>query len=88
MEMGLEIEEEYRQFLEDIKDSSLVFATYMNKIEYVNEYPGNTIDEAMEILKEKIKTYLCDNRPGEFEVSCGKCIYVKVLDTRKVKVFR
>lgn len=88
MEMGLEIEEEYRQFLDDIKDNSLVFAAYMDKTEYGDEYTCNTIKEAARILQEKINTYLCENRPGEFETNCGKCVYVTALDTRKVKVFR
>lgn len=80
MQMQLEIEDEYNQFLEDMKDSGFVFGRYMDEDEYEDEYSHNAIDEAMEILQEKIKTYLHENRPGEFFVTSGWCIFVMTPD--------
>lgn len=76
MEMQLEIEEEYQQFLEDIKEGGFIFGTYMDEAEYEDDYSRNAIDEAMGILQEKIRTYLHENRPGEFVVSSGWCVHV------------
>lgn len=76
MEMKLEIEEEYQQFLEDIKDSGYIFGVYMDEAEYEDDYSHNIIDEAMEILQEKNRAYLHENRPGEFVVSSGWCVHV------------
>lgn len=78
--MQLEIEDEYQQFLEDIKDSGFIFGAYMDETEYEDDYSHNAIDEAMEVLQEKIKTYLHENRPGEFVVSSGWCVHVMTPD--------
>lgn len=67
-EMQLEISEEYLQFLHDIQDKGFLNGCYMDETEYEDEYSHNTIGEAMEILREKIRTYLHENRPGEFVV--------------------
>lgn len=80
MKMQLEIEDEYNQFLEDIKDGGFIFGRYMDDDEYEDEYSHNAIDEAMEILQEKIRTYLHENRPGKFVVTSGWCIFVMTPD--------
>ncbi len=74
--MQNEIEYEYNQFLNDVKDSGFIFGTYMDESEYEDEYSRNAIDEAMGILQEKIRAYLHENRPGEFVVSSGWCVHV------------
>ncbi len=76
MEMYFEIEEEYKQFLKNIKDSGYIFGAYMDETEYEDEYSHNAIDEAMGVLQEKIRAYLHENRPGEFVVSSGWCVHV------------
>lgn len=76
MEMYFEIEEEYKQFLEDIKDSGFIFGAYMDETEYEDEYSHNAIDEAMGILQKKIRKYLHENRPGEFVVISDWCVHV------------
>lgn len=76
MEMQLEIEEEYEQFLEDIKDRGYIFGAYMDESDYEDEYSHNAIDEAMEILQNKIREFLHENRPNEFVVSSGWCVHV------------
>ena len=78
MKMQLEIEYEYNQFLKDMNDSGFVFGRYMDEDE--DEYSHNAIDEAMEILQEKIRTYLHENRPGEFVVTSGWYIFVMTPD--------
>lgn len=80
MQMQLEIEYEYNQFLKDMNDSGFAFGRYMDEDEYEDEYSHNAIDEAMEILQEKIKTYLHENRPGEFVVTSGWCVFVMTPD--------
>ena len=76
MEMQNEIEYEYNEFLRDIKDSGFIFGAYMDETEYEDEHSHNVIDEAMSVLQEKIRTYLHENRPGEFVVSSGWCVHV------------
>lgn len=76
MQMQLEIEYEYNQFLKGMKDSSFIFGRYMDEDEYEDEYSHNAIDKAMDILQEKIKAYLHEYRPGEFVVTSGWCIFV------------
>lgn len=76
MKMGNEIEYEYNQFLRDMKDNGFIFGRYMEEDEYEDEYSHNDIDEAMEILQEKIREYLHENRPGEFVVTTGFCVFV------------
>lgn len=80
MQMQLEIEYEYNQFLKDMNDIGFVFGRYMDEDEYEDEYSHNAIDEAMEILQEKIRAYLHENRPGEFVVTSGWCIFVMTPD--------
>lgn len=78
--MKNEIEYEYNEFLRDIKDSGFNFGAYMDETEYEDEYSHNSIDEAMGILQEKIRTYLHENRPGEFVVGSGWCVHVMTPD--------
>lgn len=87
MEMKNEIEYEYNQFLDDIKDSGFIFGAYMDETEYEDEYSHNSIDESMGVLQEKIRAYLHENRPGEFVVSSGWCVHVMTPDrARQSKV--
>lgn len=74
--MQLEIEYEYNQFLKDMNDSSFIFGRYIDEGEYEDEYSQNTISEAMKILQDKIIAYLHENRPSEFVVTSGWCIFV------------
>lgn len=80
MEMRLEIEEEYKQFLEDIKDGGFVFGAYMDETEYEDEYSHNSIGRAMEVLENKIKEYLNENKPGEFIVYSDWSVHVMKKD--------
>lgn len=75
-EMQLEIEEEYQQFLEDIKDDGFVFGAYMDETEYEDKYSHNSIGQAMEVLENKVKEYLRENEPGEFIVYSDWSVHV------------
>ncbi|EOT29464.1 hypothetical protein C805_00047 [Eubacterium sp. 14-2] len=83
MEMQLEIDEEFEQFLQDIKDSGYIFGAYMDESEYEDDYSHNIIGEAMGILQKKIKEYLHKNRPGEFVVISDWCVHVLTKDRAK-----
>lgn len=74
--MQLEIEEEYKQFLEDIKDSGFIFGAYMDETEYEDDYSHNSIGSAMEILERKIREYLHKNRPDEFIVYSDWSVHI------------
>lgn len=87
MRMDFEIEEEYSQFLSDIKQPEFEFGAYMDESCYEDEYSHNEIDEAKGLLQEKIRTYLHKNRPGEFVVNYSYCIHVMTLErARQSKV--
>lgn len=75
-EMQLEVEEEYRLFLEDIKDDGFIFGVYMDETEYEDEYSHNSIGKAMELLEKKIKEHLRENKPGEFIVYSDWSVHV------------
>jgi len=75
-EMQLEIEEEYKQFLEDIKDDWFVFGAYMDETEYEDEYSHNSIGQAMGELENRIKKYLHEKRSNEFIVYSDWCVHV------------
>lgn len=80
MQMKNEIEYEYNQFLSDMENPVFLFGTYMDEDEYEDEYSHNSIDEASEILEEKIREYLHENRPGEFVLISGWCIRVITIE--------
>lgn len=53
MEMQLEVDEEYKRFLKDIKDRRFIFDCYMDETWYEDNHSHNSIWNAMEILKGK-----------------------------------
>lgn len=86
MQMANEIEYEYNQFLSDMKNSGFLSGLYMDEDEYEDEYSKNSIYGAIEILEEKIREYLQENRPGEFVLISGWCIRVmKIEEARSLK---
>jgi len=71
-----EIEEEYQQFLYDIQEEGFIFGRYLDESDYEDEYCHNDIDKAKDIFVNKIKEYLKLNRPSEYIVTSGWCIFV------------
>lgn len=85
MNMRNEIELEYNNFLTDMKNPAFLSGTYIEEDEYEDKYSHNSIDEAIEILEEKIREYLHENRPGEFVLISGWNIrIVKIEEARKL----
>lgn len=70
------IEYEFETFKEEIADKSFIFGKYLDESDYEDEYCHNDIDEAKELLVEKIREYLRQTRPSEFIVSDGYCVFV------------
>lgn len=86
MRMENEIEYEYDLFLSDMKESAFLYGTYMDEDEYEDEYCHNDIYEAIEMLEEKIREYLHENRPGEFVLISGWNIrVVKIEEARSLR---
>lgn len=74
------IEEEFQMFLDDIKDNGFIFGRYLDEDYYEDEYCHNDINEAQYKLQEKIEEYLKVNRPNEFVVTGGWCVFVMTPD--------
>lgn len=74
------IKEEYEMFLKDISENAFILGKYLDESDYEDEYCHNDIDEAKEKLVEKITDYLKQNRPSEFIVSDGYCVFVMTPD--------
>lgn len=71
------IEEEYQQFLQDMRDGKpMVFGRYINESEYEDEYSHNDIEDAQAELVKKIRSYLHENCPGKYVVSGVWCVFV------------
>jgi hypothetical protein len=78
------VEEEYQQFLQDMKeDEPMVFGRYINESEYEDEYSHNDIEDAQAELVEKIRAYLHENCPGKYIVSDGWCVFVMTPERAK-----
>lgn len=72
--------EEFDMFLQDVKEPSFVFGSYLDETDYEDEYCHNDIHETMHTLEEKIKDYLHINYPNKFIVSSGWCVHVMTPD--------
>lgn len=78
--MDYEINEEYKTFLEEIESEDFELGCYLDESDYEDEYSHNDIDEAMEILADKVKEFLHEKHPNKFVVSTGWCIHVMTPD--------
>lgn len=78
-----ELEYEYSRFLDDMKRGE-TFCRYLDEDEYEDEYSHNEIDECQRKLAEKIEAYLKENKPGEYLIATGWCVFVMtVAEARK-----
>ena len=81
------VENEYRQFLQDISDDPMIFGRYIDELEYEDEYSHNDINEMQDKFIKKVTEYLHENYPGKYIVSSGWCVFVVTPDTaRKMHV--
>lgn len=79
-----EIEKEYNFFLEDMKNNSS-FGGYFNESHYEQEYSVSEIEESQSILKEKIKEWLHNNKPGQYIICHSYCVFVMTIEKAKEK---
>lgn len=77
-----ELEYEYNLFLEDMKNGK-TFCKYMDEDEYEDEYSHNKIEEYQEKLIDKIEKFLKENKPNQYIVSSGWCVFVMTIDEAK-----
>ena len=77
-----ELEYEYNLFLDDMKRGK-TFCRYLDEYEYEDEYSHNEIDECQRRFSEKIEEYLRENKPGEYIVSTGWCVFVMTVEEAK-----
>lgn len=77
-----ELEYEYNLFLEDMKNDK-TFCRYMDEDEYEDDYSHNEIGERQGKLAEMIEEYLRKNKPNQYVVSCGWCVFVMTVDEAK-----
>lgn len=69
------INEEYELFLADMERGE-TFCRYMDEDNYEDEYSHNDIDAMQEELIRKIAEWLHKNKPGQYLVSPGWCVFV------------
>ena len=78
------VEEEYEQFLQDIKVSQpFSFKRYIDESAYEDEYSQNDIHKAQDIFVNKAKEYLHRYYPGQYIVSCSYCVFIMTPEAAK-----
>lgn len=77
-----ELEYEYNLFLKDMERGETV-CQYMDEDEYEDEYSHNEIEKYQEKLIDKIKEYLRENKPNQYIVTSGWCVFVITIDEAK-----
>src|SRR5699024_9042617 len=77
-----ELEYEDNLVLDDMKRGETV-CRYLDEDEYKDESSHNEIDECQRRLSEKIEEYLRENKPGEYIVSTGWCVFVMTVEEAK-----
>lgn len=80
--MWEEMEEEYNQFLEDMKCGE-TFCRYLDETEYEDNYSHNEIDEYQTKFIEKASEYLHKHFPGIYIISSGWCVFVMTVEEAK-----
>jgi len=83
-----EMEEEFQQFLIDMKEAenAMVFAQYMDESDYEDDYGNNEIYEYQEKFKEKVRDWLRENKPGRYIVAGGYNVSLMTLDEARKRL--
>ena len=77
--MWEELEQEFEYFLDDMKREE-TFCRYIDESDYEDNYSHNEIDDCqMEFIK-KVKEWLHENKPGQYLVSSGWCVFVMTIE--------
>lgn len=83
-----ELEYEYEIFLEDMKRGE-VFCRYVDESDYEDEYSHNAIYECQSDFIEKSKKWLHENKPNQYVITSGWCVFVMTVEeAQKRKMFR
>ena len=77
--MQEELDYEFEMFLKDMECGE-PFCRYFDEDEYEDEYSHNEIDEWQLKFITKVKNWLHVNKPGEYVVTCGWCVFVLTLE--------
>lgn len=70
------VEQEYRQFLADIKTKTFVCGRYIDESHYEDEYSHNDIEEAQAFFMKKVKAYLHEKYPGNYVMVRSYCVFI------------
>ena len=80
--MYQELEDEYELFLDDMKREE-TFCRYIDESGYEDEYSHNDIDDCQGKFIEKVKEWLHENKPNQYIVSSGWCVFVMTIEEAK-----
>lgn len=86
--MDYEIEIEFEQFVKDLNSGLLSHELYLREDEWQDEYSGNDIEEAQDVLAKEIRDYLHEHNPNEYCVFIDWCVRVMSIDMAKKKEIR
>lgn len=84
--MWQELENEYNYFLDDMKHNE-TFCRYIDEDDYEDKYSHNEIDECQNKFIKKVKEWLHENKPGQYIVTSGWCVFVMTIEEAKKRNF-
>lgn len=82
-----ELEYEYEVFLNDMERGES-FCRYFDENDYEDEYSHNEINEYQLKFIDKIKKYLHDNKPCQYVVIDGWCVFVMTIEEAEKRKMR
>ena len=66
-----------------------VFCRYVDESDYEDEYSHNAIDECQSDFIEKSKKWLHENKPNQYVITSGWCVFVMTVEeAQKRKMLR
>ena len=76
------LEYEYEIFLEDMKRNE-TFCQYIDESDYEDDYSHNTIEKVQYKFIEKATKWLKENKPNQYIITAGWCVFVMTVDEAK-----
>lgn len=73
------LEYEYEIFLEDMKRGE-TFCQYVDESVYEDDYSHNVIEEAQDKFIEKTTKWLKENKPNQYIISDGWCVFIMTIE--------
>jgi hypothetical protein len=77
--MWQELEDEFGLFLDDMKRNETL-CRYIDEDEYEDDYSHNEIGECQDRFIHRVKKWLHENKPGQYIVTSGWCVFVMTID--------